>query len=443
MTLEILVPPRAARAVKALAALALCACSGTSGTLVVELTTAPGSQVLDPVQHLRLTLTNPREVVEADRSSSGFDVALEVDAKQQAGALVVEGFDASGALVACGESPPFSVAAITAKIVVYMAPPRSIAPAPVALPAALSEISSSPLAYGAVLAGGRDGTGAPSTAISIYNAYDHTLSAGLPMPGARTQLAIGTGSSGGVYLFGGTGPDGRPTGTLWVFDSTTAPSGGYLTVSETAELARTGAQIVQIGLERFLVTGAPPLTLDRGTLAARSDAAALPPAGATLTLPDGTTSAVFAGDPILLLRDGMLEPLATSAPAGASTAPLPGGRAVVIGGVDPALRDALVVDGTNGNVSVIANAIATPRAHPSLAATSRYLIVAGGTDAAGAPIASAEVLDATTLAPVVTLPILARSGMFAIVLPNDQVLLGGGAPASNQLELFTPDPPAL
>ena len=48
-----------------------------------------------------------------------------------------------------------------------------------------------------------------------------------------------------------------------------------------------------------------------------------------------------------------------------------------------------------------------------------------------------------TLAPVVTLPILPRSGTVAIVLPNDQVLLGGGAPASSQLELFTPDPPAL
>ncbi|MGH9888730.1 MAG: hypothetical protein ACREBE_24570, partial [bacterium] len=76
---------------KALAALALCACSGTSGTLVVELTTAPGSQVLAPVQRLRLTLTNPREVIEAERSSSGFDLALEVDAKQQGGELVVEG----------------------------------------------------------------------------------------------------------------------------------------------------------------------------------------------------------------------------------------------------------------------------------------------------------------------------------------------------------------
>jgi hypothetical protein len=35
-----------------------------------------------------------------------------------------------------------------------------------------------------------------------------------------------------------------------------------------------------------------------------------------------------------------------------------------------------------------------------------------------------------------------RSGGFAIALPNEQVLLGGGAPASAALELFTPAPPA-
>jgi hypothetical protein len=146
----------------------------------------------------------------------------------------------------------------------------------------------------------------------------------------------------------------------------------------------------------------------------------------------------------VLLRSGTLESLGSSASSDASVTALPDGRAVVIGGLDPTpVRDALVVDGATGMITVVQNAIATARSRPSLAATSRYLIVAGGSDATGAPIASAEVLDARTLAPVIALPILARTGMFAIALSNDQVLLGGGAPASNQLELFTPDPPAL
>lgn len=427
---------------KALAALALCACGGVTGTLAVDLKTAPDSKLLDAVQRIRLTLTDPHEVVEAMRSSSGFNLSLEVDAGQQVGSLIIEGFDGSGALVACGQSPSFTIGAITAEIAVYMAAPRSISLAPLALPTALSEVSSSSLGYGVVIAGGRDGAGFPSTTLAIYNAYDHSLLEGLPMPGARAGIAVATGLSGGVYLFGGTGPDGKPAGTLWRFDSSAPPRGGYVTVSETAALARAGQLLVPIGAERFLVTGSPPLTLDRGTLAERSDAATLPAAGATLTLPDGTASAVFAGDPMVLLRAGNLEPLPSSASSGASATALPDGRAVVIGGLDPApVRDALVVDGATGMVSVVPDAIATPRSRPSLAATSRYLIVAGGSDATGAPIATAEVLDARTLAPVVTLPILARSGMFAIALSNDQVLLGGGAPASNQLELFTPDPP--
>lgn len=429
---------------RALSALALCACSGATGTLVVDLKTAPDSKVLDAVQRIRLTLTDPHEVVEALRSSSGFNLTLEVDAHQESGALIVEGFNDAGVLVAAGQSPAFSIGAISAEIAVYMAAPLSIAPAPLTLPAALSEVSSASLGYGVVIAGGRDGSGAPSTLLVIYNAYDHTILEGLPMPGARAGIAVATGLSGGVYLFGGAGPDGKPSGSLWRFDSGAPPRGGYTTVSETAALARAGQLLVPIGGERFLVTGAPALTLDRGTLAERSDVAALPAVGAPLTLPDGTASAVFAGDPMVLLHAGTLEPLPSSASSDASATGLPDGRAVVIGGLDPVpVRDALVVDGGAGTVSVVPNVIATARSHPSLAATSRYLIVAGGSDATGAPIATAEVLDARTLAPVVTLPILARSGMFAIALSSDQVLLGGGAPASNRLELFTPDPPPL
>jgi hypothetical protein len=60
---------------------------------------------------------------------------------------------------------------------------------------------------------------------------------------------------------------------------------------------------------------------------------------------------------------------------------------------------------------------------------------------AGTPVATAEVLDARTLAPIATLPILARTGTFAIALPTEQILLAGGTPAAAEIELFTPDPP--
>jgi hypothetical protein len=429
---------------RALAALApvVCACSGTVGTLAVELTTAPGSHVLDAVDTLQLTLTRPRQVITAQRTAAGFDLALEVDASGVGGALIVEGFDAQGALVACGQSPAFSVSAINADITVYVAAPRSIALAPVAFRAAHSELSGTQLAYGVVLAGGRDAAGAPSTTIAIYDAYRHTLVEGIALPAARTGLAMAAGGNGGVYLFGGTGADGAPAGTLWRFDTTVPPNGSYSTVTEQAALARTDQLLVPLGAERFLITGSPPLALDRGVLAARTDIAALPAVGASVASADGNGTAIFAGAQLVRYSAGAFDTLGSARP-GAGAVTLPDGRIAIVGGGEPTLsRDALVVDPATGAMTTIADALSTPRAHPSLAATSRHLVVVGGTDMTGAPIATADVLDVVTLAPIATLPIAPRTATFAAALPNDQVLLVGGTPASEQIELFTPEPPA-
>jgi hypothetical protein len=168
----------------------------------------------------------------------------------------------------------------------------------------------------------------------------------------------------------------------------------------------------------------------------------LPASGAPLTLLDASAGAVFAGDPLVVYHAGMFQALAASAQGDATAAALPDGRAVVIGGLNPVPQhDALIVVGDTGNVLVVSNVLQTPRASPAVAATTRYLLVAGGTDADGAPVASAELLDVKTLAPIAVLPILPRSGTFAIALSNDQVLIGGGSPPSAQLELFTPEPP--
>jgi len=436
----------AARIPTALAVLAastvLAACSGTTGTLMVELTTAPGSQVLDAVTRLRLTLTNPREVVEAARTANGFELALEVDAAQDVGAVVVEGLDAGGAVIACGQTPGFSVGGINARVVVYMAPPRSIALSPRTLPAALSEVSAASLGFGVVIAGGLDSAGAPADELVVYNAFDHSLLDGLPLPEARAGIALAANIVGTVYLFGGTGPAGKAEGTLWRFDATAGPRGGYVTITDSDALARSREAMVSIGTDRYLITGAPPLTLDRGSLAQRDDIDMLPASGAPLTLLDASAGAVFAGDPLVVFHAGMFQALAASAQSDATAAALPDGRAVVIGGLNPVPQhDGLIVVGDTGNVLMVSNVLQTARARPAVAATSRYLLVAGGTDANGEPIASAELLDVKTLAPITTLPILARSGTFAIALSNDQVLIGGGSPPSAQLELFTPEPP--
>lgn len=416
-------------------------CTGTTGTVKLELATAPGSSVLDAVQTLRLTITDPRRVIEAARTPAGFDLALELDATGGAGALIVEGFDAAGALVACGQSPPFPVAAINAHIVVYVAAPLSVALAPIGLGAPRSEVAGAALSYGAVLAGGRDDAGAASTAIAIYNAYDHTLLDGAPLPAARTGVGLAAGNNGIVYLFGGAGPDGSPTGTLWRFDTNAAPRGGFTTLTERAELARAGQLMITLVPERYLVTGAPPLELRLGALTTRDDIAMLPATGAATIASDGTPAAIFDGAPLVRFHQDAFDTLAQGGPGDAAAATLPDGRIVVLGGAPPS-RDALVIDASTGQVTVIPDALSTARSRPALAATARYVVVAGGTDASGATVATAEVLDATTLAPsAAPRPIVARTGAFAVALPNGQVLLAGGTPASAELELFTPDPP--
>lgn len=425
-----------AAAVPALALLCAAACTGTVGTVEVELLQAPGAATLDAIQHLRMTLTSPRQVVEADRTAGGFDLALDFDASDTAGALIVEGFDAGGALVACGQTPPFPVSAINSRVAVFLAAPTSIAVSPIALPTARSGVTGAALTYGAIYGGGLEAGGAASSAIAVYNAYDHTVLAGLPMPAARAGVTMASAANGRVYLFGGTDAVGAPTGTLWRFETSVSPNGVYATVATEPSYARANQLAVPVAAERYLITGAPALDFNGTTLVARPEAGDLLPIGARGTV-DGAAFAAFQADTLVRYRDDAFTALAETRDAGAAAVGLPDGRVAFLGG---ATRDALIVDG-NGATTPIAAVLSTVRLSPTVAATARHVLVIGGHDGDGAPIASADVLDATTLAPIATLPILPRTGGFAVALPNDQVLFGGGAPALTALELFTPPPP--
>lgn len=418
----------------ALVAAALGGCPAPSvGTIEVALATAPGSTVLDGIQRVRLTLTTPREVVEAERTEEGISLAIEIEAVEDAGALIVEGFDATGGIVAAGQSPAFPVTGIDARIVIYVAAPLTIAPAPMTLGPPRTRIAAARLPFGAIFAGGDDAAGAPTTELAIYNTYDHTVAAGLPLPSPRSGLAIAPLSSGAVYLFGGEGPDGAATGTLWLFDTTVAPAGAYQDIGDHPSLARADAIAVGVAADRFLVTGTPAAVLGSATATAFTGAPALQGAGTAA----GDT-AVFAGDAgIVSVREDVVSQLAGPHP-GAAVATLPDGRVIVVG--TPA--ESRVIDPATGTVTPLPG-FSRSRTRPAVAATDRHLVVAGGLDEGGQPIATADIYDATTLARITTVPVAARAGAFAIALPNDQILIGGGEQPTDLLELFTPTPPVL
>lgn len=430
----------------AAAAVLFAACDGQTGTINLDLTSAPGSTLIGSIEHLRLTFLEHGDTFDAQKSASGgFDLSISMDANGDGEQMLLEGFDGAENLIATGTSPPFVLGPTEARIVIYVASPMSIGAAPVALAPARTGISGAALPYGAVFTGGRDAGGAPSDALAIYNDYDHTLVAGMANPIKRADAAIATTSFNGVLLVGGTGTDGGPVSALQLFDTTIQPAGAYTVVGDAPAFARAGEIAVPIGSDHFLLTGTPPAEYAGGEVAARSDIAFLPNVGATTVPTDGIRTAVFVGDGgIIRFRANHFDTLVAPGRVRAAISSLPAtGNLVIAGGGTATVptADILVVDPISGEVAVHANALMTQRFSPGIAATPRFVVVTGGTDAADAPIGTTEIFDGVTLAPVAIIPTAARVKPLAFRLSNGQVLIAGGSPATDLIELFTPPPP--
>lgn len=424
----------------------LAGCGGGVGTVNVSLTTAPGSHVLDAVETLQLTITNPHQVTTAHRTASGgFDIVIDQAANSAVGSLIVEGLDGSGATVAVGQSPPFPFGGIDAKVVIYMAAPNSVGLAPAMLTPARSHLAVGALNYGAIFAGGKNAAGAPSDAVAIYNSFDHTLTGGAALPAPRSGLVLGVGAHGAVYLFGGDDASGNVTGTTWRFDTTAPPNGSYTDFGDKSGFGRADETMVPIGSDQFLITGTPAAELAGldGSMTARTEVASLPQAGAATLGTDGSIGAVFAGDTgIVWFHGGAFTEITPMTKPGSRVVALPGGKLAVVCGSD---TTAWRIDAATGAVEMFPSIPTTTTQSCAAAATSRYLVLAGGSVGA-VPAGTVEVYDATTLAPVATATLaVPRTGASAIALPDDQVMIVGGTDGSgapvDAIELFTPAAP--
>ncbi len=420
--------------------LALAACEGTTGTVQVVLATAPGSTVLDNAQTLRMQITNPREVVTAERAGDGFELALDIPAGETSAAILVDALDASGNLVANGATPEFVFAGISGRVVVYMAEPDSVGVAPEVLSVARSEVGGAALPYGAIFVGGRVAGGAASDAVEVYNTYDHRVTAGLVLPGARSGPAVAF-SQTGIHIFGGLDEGGAARSTLWSFNPSVAPAGAYIEIGDKPGFARSGERFVPVGNEQFLLTGMPAAELFAldGSLRERSGIEALPTAGTTITANDGTQTSIFVGAAgVVRYRNGQFDALAVAGRADAEVAGVGGGKVAVVCGAADALR----IDASSGSAESIPGIPSVVKSGCAVASTGRHLLIAGGTSASGID-ATVEVFDVGTLERVVTATLaVPRTDAVALPLPNDQILIAGGVDASGApvaaLELFTP-----
>ena len=429
------------------AALIACAgCTGAVGTINVSLVNAPGSTVMTDVSSLRFLLTDPHQEQIAKRGSDGrFRIDVQLDATDTRGAIIVEGMDPSGAVIASGATPPFPLDGATASVVVYMAAPNSIAAAPTTLVPARSAVGTAGLAYGAAFVGGLISDGAASDATAIYNAFDHTLTPGVALPAPRSSPAVGLGSRGTyLYVFGGDDTSGTPTASLVRLDLTVPPAGAIADLGSFSGLARSGQTAISIGHETLLVTGTPAASIDGNALTAtaRTEIASLPANGAAVTGGDGIAVAIFAdASGVVRYREDRFDTLALPSAArdGAAIASLPGGKVgVMCGGAD-----LIRIDAAAGTAETFVSVPSEPRTGCAVASTPRYLVIAGGSTVTGV-VATAEIYDASSLALVATQPLVVpRTGATATPLPNGQILIVGGTDASGApietLELFTPD----
>lgn len=432
----------------------LAACNTVSGTFTVSIKVAPGSDVLADVVRCRLTLSEPHAVAEASCGDGQRPaLALDVPAEGNFGQVAFEGFDAGGELIAYGTTPYVPIAALDGAFAIYVARPMSMAAAPVSLPRARADMGVASLPGGVALVGGRYDGGAVADEMTLYAASAHELVDDIePLPAPRAHPTVMAGTTGVIYVFGGENSQGAASAVTWRFD------GVYSQLNSDGVQARARAAAAPRTFDSFVITGDPPLTLNgpSNRVAAFQNAPALAGTATTMDV-GGTLYTLFAGagsgqGAILLTPDAFTELEAPPAIArtGHGTVVLPDATFLTVAGavgaeLDPSL---VIVNPQTAEAWVEDSALArlaTPRRDAAVAASSAFVLVAGGVDAAGAVLGDAEIFDASTRERVTTLPLLVpRTEASAVALPSGHIMIAGGRDATGApittIELFTPAP---
>ena len=427
------------------------ACDGVTGTLSIQVVTAPDSRVLQSAKRFRLTLTSPATTIEVDAADGLPRLSVDIEASRGSTIIVLEGIDESGAVVAVGETPAVPTAAVSGSISMYVAPPMSVRAAPVPLAPARSDVAVTQASLGAWIAGGRSGSGEPTTDVALYNVYFHDLEAGPPLPAPRAAMAAAADNRGTLTLVGGTDAEGNDTADTWRLDSTASNPEFDILLTDSS-FARSRERAVGLNNSNVLVTGSPMIVVDgigsrvssvqdetaaSGTVATyetqmESEIAIAGEQANGVTIFANNTSRIVANAPADSRRHNH------AAVTIEDTMLLLGGA---IAGTP--VVNALRYRFADGSFEVVDNVLTTARLDAAVAYTRGLIVVAGGRDEMGNALASADILNADTLGVEAILALAGpRTGASAVTLANGQVLIVGGVDANGEpigiLELFTP-----
>jgi hypothetical protein len=259
------------------------------------------------------------------------------------------------------------------------------------------------------------------------------------------------GVASGVYafMFGGTDSSGSAQANYWYFDTTVSSTGAFSDFGDKTGFERANQSLFQVDADDLMLTGTPAAELSdlTGVATARGDVTTLPASAAVTTGSDGNIEAIFvASSGVTRYQDAVDKFDTLTAPGvardGSTVIALPSGLVGVFCGGS----DAATIDAVSGDVTPIPNVPSDDRVSGcAVAANDQFVVIAGGMLGSGGIATTAEVYDASTFVPIATTPLVVpRANATAVALPNGQILVAGGddqngAPIAT-IELFTPLP---
>jgi hypothetical protein len=470
--------PHRARIAGALLSLLL-GCGGKQGTISLNIVVSPIDDPFASAAQVRFTLGDSTHIATVPVSGGHFNFKLDQKPTNMMGVITVEALDGAGQLIAHGQTPQLSLAALDqGPIAVWVGRPGQIAAAPATLPWARSEMAAAPVpGLGVVYAGGRDANEAATNTSAVYDVFTHQTIETATMTAARAGAVAVAALGVRAVVFGGAqaagaGATGTSLNSAELFDPTeghglwaavpNAPSFAPRSAPQLTVLAG-GAGLVTGGADdsgqplasAALITTAGAAHVDAISgpmVAPRLGHAAAPahfPSGDGALLVGGLASA--GAGPIAERLIGQAF-TAYDVPGvdnriGATATTLQSGAVLILGGsiagAKAVASGAAIVPSDPAGVTPLPSALSVPRVDHSATVVGNDVLVCGGADAAGHALSTCDLIDGTTYALKTTLNLAApRQGHSALALETGPVVIAGGrgsdgAPLST-IEIYTP-----